>query len=465
MSGARQAVGRLTYQARGPVPQWQADMLVRTLEARRSMHICSIFKNEQDQLSQAVPFVLSGLNTNQRCVYILDKNDKDDVMDAVVRTKDTRDRIESGQVIFLNKQETYLKNGKFEYKRMLSLISDAQKDALADGYSGAVITGEMTWFNGSGTPADCLLEFEARINALYPEIEANILCQYDETGFDPGLMMDVIRTHPKVILDGMLCPNPYYMPPEDYLSVREGKVPCGIYQRASSDILRRAKLNLFRQEERSSLRKTSRKLGVLSDVALNDIASQLAITQFYAELALDMCREQKMSEYISDVVKNCEMMQKQLKFASQSLKVGEDDPAWQNLEKVVWNAAMSLGLERIKMNGSLTGWQLLADSMLEKAFRGMLEFLEGGKDIGVTSKETTEGLVVELSSEKRGIPEDKKDGIFDRGYRDGERTWYELSLSRSVLEASGYSVREIGNPLRSVRFEVLVPKARCRLLR
>lgn len=450
----------LTSQARDSLPQWQTEMLERTLEARRSMHMCSFFKNEQDQSSQAVPFVLSGLNTHQRCVYILDRSNRDDVMDSVARTKEIRDRIESGQLLFLTSQETYLKNGKFEQKRMLSLIANAHKEALADGYSGSVITGEMTWFNNSGTQPDNLLEYEARINDLYPGIEANLLCQYDESGLDPGLMMDVIRTHPKVILGGMLCSNPYYIPPEDYMSVRAGKVPWGVYERASGDILRRARLNLFRQEERAVLKKTGRKLQVLSDVALNDMESQLAVTQFYAELALDMCEEQKMREYITDLVRNCELMQKQLKFASQSQEVGEDDPEWQGLEAVVWSAAKSLGLERLKFNGSLAGWQLHADSMLETAFRGMLEFLGKGGEVRVSSKETEEGLVIELSSDRRGIPEDRKDGVFDRGYRDGERTWYELSLAKTVLEASGCSVRETGDQAKSVRFEILVPKAR-----
>ncbi len=451
----------LTLQSRGPVPQWQSEMLERALEARRSMHICSFFRDEREQVSLAAPFLLSGLNTNQRCVYILDKNDEHGIMDAVARTKELRDKMESGQVVFLRKQETYLKNGKFEHRRMLSLIEQVHKDALADGYAGATLTGEMTWFNDGGTEPEALLEYEAKINGLHPGIEANILCQYDETGFDAGLLMEVIRTHPKVMLDGMLCSNPYYIPPEDYLSLREGKVPWRVYQRASSDILRRARTDLFRQQERSENKKTGRKLQVLSDMTLNDLESQLAVTQFYAELALDMCKEQRMWEYVSDVVRSCELMQKQLRFTSESMKVGEDDPEWQGLEKVVWDAALGLGLERLKINGSLAGWQVRADLMLGRAFRCLLEFLGRGDQVSVTSRETQDGLVIELSSSMRGIPEDRKDKLFDRGHRDGARTWYELSLAKSVLEASDFRVVETGDPETAVRFEITVPKARC----
>ena len=435
-------------------------MLESKLEQRRSTHVCSIFRNEQEQFSLATPFLLSGLNTNRRCIYILDKNDEHGVMEAVARTKEIRDRIESGQMIFLRKQETYLKNGMFEHKRMLSLIERAHREAVADGYSGASLTGEMTWFNDSGTEPGALLEYEAKINELYPGIEANVLCQYDETGFDAGLLMDVLRTHPKVMIDGFLCSNPYYVPPEDYLSMRDGKVPWGVYQRASSDILRRAKASLFRQQEQSESKKTGRKLQVLSDLALNDLESQLAVTQFYAELALEMCKEQKMWEHISDVVRSCELMQRQLRFASESLKVGEDDPEWQNLEKVVWSAAIGLGLERLKINGSLAGWQLNADTMLESAFRSLLEFLAKGQDLTAASRETKDGLMIELSSHMRGIPENRKDTVFDRGYRDGVRTWYELSVAKTVLEASGCAVRETGDPEKSIRFEIVVPKPR-----
>jgi hypothetical protein len=40
--------------------------------------------------------------------------------------------------------------------------------------------------------------------------------------------MDILRTHPMVIIDGLLHSNPYYVPPDEFLrEIRESGAPNG----------------------------------------------------------------------------------------------------------------------------------------------------------------------------------------------------------------------------------------------
>jgi hypothetical protein len=44
-----------------------------------------------------------------------------------------------------------------------------------------------------------------------------VVCAYDLTKFSAGVMMDVLRTHPLVIIGGFLHENPFFVPPDELL--------------------------------------------------------------------------------------------------------------------------------------------------------------------------------------------------------------------------------------------------------
>jgi hypothetical protein len=43
------------------------------------------------------------------------------------------------------------------------------------------------------------------------------VCTYDVTKFSAAVAMDVLRTHPLVIVGGILRENPFYVPPDEFL--------------------------------------------------------------------------------------------------------------------------------------------------------------------------------------------------------------------------------------------------------
>ena len=44
-----------------------------------------------------------------------------------------------------------------------------------------------------------------------------VVCAYDLTKFGAGVMMDLLRTHPLVIIGGYLQENPFFVPPDEFL--------------------------------------------------------------------------------------------------------------------------------------------------------------------------------------------------------------------------------------------------------
>jgi hypothetical protein len=55
-----------------------------------------------------------------------------------------------------------------------------------------------------------------------PKYEDTVICAYDLTKFGASAVMDALRTHPVVIIGGLLQENPFYVSPDQLLSeIRE----------------------------------------------------------------------------------------------------------------------------------------------------------------------------------------------------------------------------------------------------
>jgi hypothetical protein len=47
-------------------------------------------------------------------------------------------------------------------------------------------------------------------------------CTYDLTQFGASVVMDILRTHPQVIVGNVLRENPFYVPPDEFLAELRG---------------------------------------------------------------------------------------------------------------------------------------------------------------------------------------------------------------------------------------------------
>jgi hypothetical protein len=55
------------------------------------------------------------------------------------------------------------------------------------------------------------------VNYVLPKYQAPTICTYNITRFSASVIMDVLRTHPMVIIGGVLQENPFYVPPDKFL--------------------------------------------------------------------------------------------------------------------------------------------------------------------------------------------------------------------------------------------------------
>ncbi len=73
----------------------------------------------------------------------------------------------------------------------------------------------MDWAADSYT--DDLVEFESRVNHVWNCHDDVVICVYDLAKFGAEVVVDMIRTHPMIVIGGILHQNPFFVPPEEFL--------------------------------------------------------------------------------------------------------------------------------------------------------------------------------------------------------------------------------------------------------
>jgi hypothetical protein len=162
------------------------------------------------------------------------------VLDAN-RLRDHRARLAKGgvavddpRVSIASSEETYLAGGRFEMARMVDFVRDALESAAAEGRKVRT-AGWMDWIPRDAPGVERVMEYEARMNELVPTFDCTFMCVYDLSSLTGETVVDIMATHPYVILKGEIRQNPFYVPPAIYLKhLLEGKAKTGDRPNAAS---------------------------------------------------------------------------------------------------------------------------------------------------------------------------------------------------------------------------------------
>lgn len=181
-------------------------------------HMCLIYSDEKERQEIIGKFLTSGLATGERVTYLTDVMSLDDVRDWLSGLGvDIPDKESSGQFVCKPAVDVYCPNGLFVPEVMLNTLRDNYTSAKDAGYPDLRLSGEMSWALKDIPGSDRLMEYEALVNNVVVTHPLTAICQYDSTKFDGGTILDVLKVHPMMIVQGQVTRNPYYLKPEEFL--------------------------------------------------------------------------------------------------------------------------------------------------------------------------------------------------------------------------------------------------------
>jgi hypothetical protein len=184
----------------------------------RYRHVCAFVNGQGEEDAVLDPFISQGIDRGDRLLYLVDPAASAAPVNRLRHLGyDAADLLEHHQCEVRTWTDTYLRGGSFDQGAMLELLD---RTLVHDQSPRIRMICDMGWAADRPDVAEHLIEFEARANFIHARHEHVVICSYDTTQFDGSFTIDILRTHPMVLIGGMLQENPFFVPPSKFLEER-----------------------------------------------------------------------------------------------------------------------------------------------------------------------------------------------------------------------------------------------------
>jgi hypothetical protein len=187
----------------------------RTLKETR--HVCAFFHSRKEQDEILMPFFKEGFDRGEKLFHIVDSRLRGEHLRACAACGiDVERGQKSGQLEVRNWEDAYLRDGYFDADRMVRILDDVLESNRAK-YGQTRLMGNMEWALETVPGVTDIVEYETKLNYVLPKYPDPVICTYDLNKHSASVVMDILRTHPMVIIGGLLQENPLYVPPDEML--------------------------------------------------------------------------------------------------------------------------------------------------------------------------------------------------------------------------------------------------------
>jgi hypothetical protein len=200
------------------VQEYPATISLAGCELGEARHVCAFFNSREDEYGVTLPFIKDGFESGDKAVHIINPARRADHMQRLsFHGIDVPSSQRNGQLEVLDWKDTFFRDGPFDPDQQLALLEQVLRSGKEQGFRISRYVAHAEWALQEGASLDLLLEFEARVNHIWPRSADTVICCYDLSQFGGDIVIDAIRTHPMVIIGGILQQNPFFVPPDEFL--------------------------------------------------------------------------------------------------------------------------------------------------------------------------------------------------------------------------------------------------------
>ncbi len=191
----------------------------------RHRHICAFFNGIDEEHRVLRSFVKDGFERGDKAFHLVDPELREDHLKRLAEAGiNVQERMDTGQLEVRPWQDAPLRGGRFDQDAWLVSFEQVLQSGPAAGYAQTRFLAQMEWALVDLPGVEDLIEFETRVNYVVPKYDDIVICAYDLSKFGARVVMDALRTHPAVIIGGLLQENPFFVPPDQFLlEIREGR--------------------------------------------------------------------------------------------------------------------------------------------------------------------------------------------------------------------------------------------------
>jgi len=179
-------------------------------------HVCAFYRGDSDRDRLLSGYLGAGLTAGDKCICVVDSAHTAAWLRALPGSGDEPGPA-AGQLDIHLPETTYLAGGEFTTSDMLTFWTENMSKAAVEGYSFYRLAGEMTWALRDAPGVEHLVGYESELNRVTASCPVIVLCLYDLDRFSGEVVVNIVKTHPQVLVQGILVENPYYVGPDEFL--------------------------------------------------------------------------------------------------------------------------------------------------------------------------------------------------------------------------------------------------------
>jgi hypothetical protein len=159
------------------------------------VHMCHFYQSRQDLAAALVPYFAAGLRNNERGIWVT--AEPLDAAGAKLELQkaglDVETSIRRGALTIRDYSEWYCDADTFNGDEVVDFWLTEEQRAVADGYNGLRITGNVTFVTPDTWPA--FMEYEETVNNALQGRRIVTLCTYRLSQSGVSEILDVVRRH------------------------------------------------------------------------------------------------------------------------------------------------------------------------------------------------------------------------------------------------------------------------------
>ncbi|MCW8890480.1 MAG: MEDS domain-containing protein [Sedimenticola sp.] len=185
-------------------------------------HICGLYHTEEERDEILYGFLHQGHKDGDQQLYVPTERQPEEFLTEYQSRygEETATDLADETVFTVADAKTiYYPDGQFSPHSMDENLSAFYQQSQSNGRRNIRATAEMTWALDAIPGVEHLMVYESRLNYFIPGKPWISICLYNLNKFDGLSIMNVLRTHPFAISNGIITENPYYQKPEEWLRI------------------------------------------------------------------------------------------------------------------------------------------------------------------------------------------------------------------------------------------------------
>jgi hypothetical protein len=182
-----------------------------TTDMKSGDHLCVLYSGQAERDRVLLPYLRGGVRAGDKCLYATSDADASEMLADLGHDTGLPAAVRSGQLEMRAAADPSGRPDGSALTRLITLWDTHTRAALDDGYGFARLGAEARCWMSPTPDAGTFLRYESELSRYLPTHPQTALCLFDMSYFDGSVVVDVVKFHPRVMIDGLLVENPYYL--------------------------------------------------------------------------------------------------------------------------------------------------------------------------------------------------------------------------------------------------------------